>query len=153
MYKKILVPLDGSDLAEGSLEHVKAIATGCHVPEVVLFAVVEPIPQPGDMGLMGGYWGIQAEQEALDWFKEYLMKLSDKLSSAGIQVKTAIARGRAADEILDYVKKNGVDLIIMTTHGRSGVARWVMGSVADKVVRYAAVPVLIISPQGAKSSK
>ncbi len=154
MYKKILAPLDGSEFSERSLEHVKAIATGCHVPEVVLFGVVEPIPQPAEIGgFVGGEWVYQAEKQAVAWLQEYLIKSADKLSGEGINSKMAIAHGKAADEILDYVNKNKVDLIIMTTHGRSGVARWAMGSVADKVVRHAQAPVLLISPQGSRTSK
>ncbi len=154
MYKKILVPLDGSELAERSLVHMKAIATGCQVPEVVLIGVVEPIPLAGELsGFSAVDLGVQAEKQALDWLKGYLAGVVDKLSSEGINVKTALAHGKAADEILDYARKNQVDLIIVTTHGRSGVARWAMGSVADRIVHHAQIPVLIVSPPGAKSGK
>lgn len=154
MYKKILVPLDGSELAERSLAHMKAIAKGCQVPEVVLIGVVEPIPAAGELsGFSATDWGVQAEKQALDWLKGYLAEIAGKLSGEGINAKTALAHGKAADEILDYAKKSQVDLIIMTTHGRSGVARWAMGSVADRIVRHAQIPVLIVSPQGARGGK
>lgn len=146
MYKKILVPLDGSELSERSLEHVKAIAKGCQVPEVVLFGVVEPIVQYGELsGFMSADWGVQAEKQTLDWLKGYIAKLSDGLASEGINVKTAVAYGRAAEQILEYTSKNNVDLIVMTTRGRSGVARWALGSVADRVIHYSPAPVLVVS--------
>jgi nucleotide-binding universal stress UspA family protein len=154
MYKKILVPLDGSKFAESSLEHVKAIARGCGVPEVVLFGSVEIVAQAAGMSdFLSGDYGIQAEKQTLDWLKGYLGKKADTLGKEGITVKTAVARGSAANEILDYAKKNGIDLIIMTTHGSSGLVRWALGSVADRVVRYAECPVLTISPRGLRSGK
>jgi nucleotide-binding universal stress UspA family protein len=154
MYQKILAPLDGSEISERSLEHVKTIAIGCHVSEVILLGVVEPVPQAGEIsGLLGSEWELQAEKQALDWLKGYLIKLSDKLGGEGVNAKVAVAHGKAADEILDYSSENNIDLIIMSTHGRSGIARWAMGSVADKVARHARAPVLIIPPQGSRSGK
>ena len=144
MYQKILVPLDGSKMAECTLEHVKAIATGCSVPEVILFKVVEPVPSGGEIAnFAGAEWHRNAEQGALDWSKEYLDKLSTELSSQGIFVRNVVTKGSAADEIIDYAKKNDVDLIIISSHGSSGIVRWALGSVADKVVRHSIVPVLV----------
>lgn len=154
MYKKILAPLDGSEISERSLEHIKSIATGCHVPEVILFGVVEPVPQAGEINaFLGSDWEVEAEKQALNWIQKYLVESADRLSGEGVNAKVAVAKGRAADEILDYASKNNVDLIIMSTHGRSGVARWAMGSVADKVVRHARSPVLIVPPQDRQNSK
>jgi nucleotide-binding universal stress UspA family protein len=154
MYKKILVPLDGSEFAESSLEHVKAIAKGCNVPEVVLFASVEIVPVVTGMdGFVSADYSVQIEKQTLDWLKEYLAKIAGRLGAEGLTVKTAIGRGSAASEILDYAKKNNVDLIIMTTHGSSGLVRWALGSVTDRVVRHSECPVLTISPRGVRSSK
>ena len=154
MYKKVLVPLDGSDFAASSLEHVKTIAKGCGVPEVILFGSVEVVlPAAGLNDFLSGDYGIQVEKQTLDWLKGYLTRMADALRNEGINVKTAVGRGNAANEILDYVKKNNVDLIIMTTHGSSGLVRWALGSVTDKVVRHAECPVLTISPYGVRSSK
>lgn len=153
MYRKILVPLDGSQYAESSLEHVKAIAKGCSVPEVVLFGVLEPLPQVPEYGYISADVAVQSEKQALDWLKEYLAKTADTLDGEGITVSTGVGRGRAAEEILEYASKNKVDLIIMTTHGRSGIVRWALGSVADRVVRHALAPVLVIPPRGVKKGK
>jgi nucleotide-binding universal stress UspA family protein len=151
MYKKILVPLDGSDLAECALEHVKAIALGCNVPEVVLFRVVEPIYTGADAMSYGAvmYADLinQVEKEA----QEYITDVTEKFKrNTGIEAQSVLAHGNAADEILEYSKKNKVDLIIMTTHGRSGISRWLFGNVADKVSHHSTVPVLIIASSGCR---
>jgi len=145
VYNKVLVPLDGSDFSECSLEHVKAIVTGCKVADVVLLWAIEPVPPIGE-----GWPMVDFEKAVQDQAKDYLARMSDKLKKEGLAVQTAIVKGRAADAILDYARKNNVDLIIMSTHGRSGVSRWVMGSVTDKVVRHATIPVLTVSPPGCR---
>jgi len=153
MYKKILAPVDGSELSECSLAHVKAIAGGCNVPEVVLIRVVEPLRQAG---MITGYLDedllLKMRADAELRIQDDLVKLADSLNSDGVVARTAIAHGKAADEILDYANKNNVDLIIMSTHGSSGVARWAMGSVADKVLRHSPVPVLIAAPKACRIS-
>ena len=151
MYKKILAPLDGSEFSECSLEHVKAIATGCHVPEIVLLMVVEPPHGPGvewltDAERRDSETKVQAEAG------EALSKLAEQLKKEGIAAETAVVRGNPAEEILDYTNKNQVDLIIMSTHGRAGVSRWAMGSVTDRVLRHSTIPVLVASPPGCRLS-
>ena len=80
----------------------------------------------------------------------YLSQLADKLKKEGIAVQTVVAHGVPADEILNYTQNNQVDLIIMSTHGRSGVSRWAFGSVTDKVLRHSTVAVLTTSPAGCR---
>ena len=75
------------------------------------------------------------------------------MKKEGITVNSVMAEGDAASQILDYASKNKVDLIIMSTHGSSGVVRWMLGSVADRIVRHAQSPVLLISAKSMKSSK
>ncbi|MBT9166010.1 MAG: hypothetical protein DDT25_00674 [Chloroflexi bacterium] len=140
MYKKILAPLDGSRLSEHILEHVKAIAIGCSIPAVILLRVVEP------MSGMGDPWFHEYEKEREAAAAEYLSRVAANLKQEGIVAETAVVRGHAAEEILDYVKNNQVDLVIMSTHGRSGVSRWFLGSVAERVVRHCVAPVLLASP-------
>ena len=151
MYKKMLVPVDGSEFSACVLPHVEAIAVGCRVPEVILLIAVEPllIAFTGE-GSMSGDVSRDVEKRGLEYAKDYLAKVADKLKKGGIAAQTVVVKGRAADEILNYADKNGVDLIIMSTHGRSGVTRWVLGSVADRVVRRSTVPVLAVSPPGCK---
>jgi nucleotide-binding universal stress UspA family protein len=154
MYKKLMVPLDGSEFSECSLEHMKAIATGCHVPEVVLLRVVEPLSST-ELSALAQVRGNQiAELE--EWnqseAKKYIAALEQKLNKEGVAARGAVVNGRAAETIMDYAGKNGIDLIIMSTHGRSGISRWAFGSVADKVVRHSLVPVLAVSPPGCRIS-
>ncbi len=146
MYKKILAPLDGSELSECTLEHLKAVATGCQVPEVVLLSIVEPFHQAYELAEDWRTVRRDAEEKAFAYANDYLSKVADSLKKEGIAAEAIIVLGKAADEILDYAKKRKVDLIVMSTHGRSGVSRWVLGSVADKVLRQSAVPVLIVPP-------
>ena len=146
MYKKILAPLDGSELSECTLEHLKAVATGCQVPEVVLLRVVEPLPQVYDDGGLTPGWHDEAQKKAEEFARDYLAKVAASLKKEGISAETALVQGRAADKILDYIKQNQVDLVVMRTHGRSGVSRWVLGSVADRVLRHSAAPVLAVRP-------
>lgn len=144
MYQKILVPLDGSEFSECILEHVRAVATGCHVPQVVLLRVIEPWdPQLYDIPDSFRY---DMHKKAQGEAEDYLAKLADSLSHEGVAVETAVIQGKSAEGILDYADKNRVDLIVMSTHGKSGVSRWAFGSVADRVIHQSAVPVLIASP-------
>ena len=147
MYRNILVPLDGSEFAAFSLDHVKAIATGCHVSDVVLLAVVEPVPQVGMIGnFLGSDWHVEREKWSINWLETYLKQAIDKLGADDLNVKMVIVPGNPATEILEYASQHGTDLIIMTTHGRSGIIRWALGSVADRVVRHSPIPVLLIRP-------
>jgi nucleotide-binding universal stress UspA family protein len=173
MYSKILVPLDGSEMAECSLEHVKEVATGCHVAEVVLMAVVEPIVEG-----MPPFWGAVAAAQSQKEAKEksattsvsdydairaeqvekklgemagvYITKVADRLMKEGLNVTTCIIPGKAAETIIDYAANNGVDLIVMATHGRGADNRWDFGKVADRVIRGSNIPVLIASPKGCR---
>jgi nucleotide-binding universal stress UspA family protein len=150
MYKKIVAPLDGSELSECSLAHVKAVAKGCQATDVILLNVEEP----GDR--YAGY--IEMSQEALRKIQQeshaqnvrYLAQKATQLKKNGLNAQTVILEGRPADEILNYVNQNKADLIIMSTHGSSGLTRWAFGSVADKVIRHSPVPVLVIAPAGCR---
>jgi len=144
MYRKIMVPLDGSKTAECALGHVVDIARGCNVPEVILLFVAEPAP--------AGLYQSSAEvrEKLQDWSKAYLAGVEKSLANDGISAKSVIIDGKAADMIVDYAEGNGIDLIIMSTHGRSGPSRWAFGSVADKVIRSSSVPVLVVAPEGCR---
>lgn len=151
MYKKILAPMDGSELSECSLPHIEAIASGCKVLEVVLLRVIEPHMQTGMIsGYIDGDMLLKMQNEAEQRVKDYLAKIAERLTSEGIVTRTAIAHGFPANEILDYASKNNVDLIIMSTHGSSGIIRWMIGSVADKVVRHSQAPVLMVAPKACR---
>ncbi len=152
MYKSILVPLDGSELAECVLPHVESIAKGCTAEAVTFVRVVEPvqIPYAGDEGYTISAKDLERiEAESKAAAKNYLSQLMGKVKYDAINVQAKVLEGgRAADMIADYATKNGVDLIIIATHGRSGISRWVWGSVADKILRSACVPVLMVRAPG-----
>jgi nucleotide-binding universal stress UspA family protein len=152
MYNKILVPLDGSELSECSLSHLKAIAKGCHVPEVVLLRVVEPLSSNEAAALVEARSDLVSQvedakkSEALD----YISSTAKGLENEGFSVRGEITLGNAAEEILGYAGKNAIDLIIMSTHGWSGLTRWAFGSVADRVIRNSSVPVMMMAPAGCR---
>ena len=151
MYQKILVPMDGSKLAECVVEHVKLIATGCQVPTVVLLRVIEPISPPGYLprGVAEDVYR-DARETAEIQAKDYLNEMAEGLKAEGIAVETDISDGLPANEILDDAGHNQVDLIVVSTHGRSGISRWWSGSVAEKVVSQSLIPVLIVTPPGCR---
>jgi nucleotide-binding universal stress UspA family protein len=148
MYKKIMVPLDGSKLAESVLPHVEAIAKGTNAEEVILVSVTERVlgyrpvtdySQPTEEKLVPEAVG-KMEKQA----QKYLDKVAKRLEAKGIKTETLVLLGNPAEEITLNAKHYGVDLIIMASHGRSGISRWTHGSVADKVFRASSVPVLMI---------
>ncbi|MFC1910959.1 universal stress protein [Chloroflexota bacterium] len=151
MYKKILVPLDGSELAECVLPHVEHIVKGGGVESVTFVSAAEPV----HVSIRGseGYtftaedWR-QLESESRDASAKYLRQLVSRIKYVGVNIQTEVLVGRAADSIADYATKDAFDLITIATHGRSGVSRWVWGSVADKILRSACVPVLMIRAPG-----
>lgn len=148
MYQNILVPLDGSELAVCVLPHVEALAHGCQVKNVVFIRVAEPLhPPAGDY--VFNFEEIQRmEAQQNQAAKDYLKKISSKISLAGAVVKIEVISGRPAEVLVEYATKNQVDLIVIATHGRSGVGRWVWGSVADRILRSACVPVLMVRAPG-----
>lgn len=149
MYRKIMVPLDGSALAECVLPHVEAIAGGCPVRELVLLRVVEPervysvSNSPIDPNLAAA-----RESERRREADNYLRSVADRLDEPGLVCEVKSIVGRVAESLVDYCIDNSVDLIIIATHGHSGVTRWVRGSVADKILRSSTIPVLMIRAPG-----
>ena len=147
MYEKILVPLDGSALAECVLPHVKAIAVGCGTGQVVLLRVVEPLPAGTPPAI-----DFELVQKAgVKAAEEYLAKIKAELSKEGLNVEAKVLTGRPAETITEFAQRNKVDLITLATHGRSGISRWVFGSVVDRLARSSSAPVLLIRPKGFES--
>jgi len=147
LYKKILVPLDGSKLAECVLPHVKTIVAGEGVAQVLLLRVVEPLPAGTPPAV-----DFEVVQEAgMKEAKEYLDRTKAKLSKDGLNVETKVLAGRPAETIIDFAQREKVDLVAIATHGRSGITRWIFGSVADRLVRALSVPILLVRPPGVAS--
>jgi nucleotide-binding universal stress UspA family protein len=166
MYNKILVPLDGSKLAECALPYAEELARGCGTEEVILVSVTEriqgfrvlegegqPIAKP-----TGGWvepskaLGQRLVPEAFGkkekQAQRYLERIAKTMAAKGINVSTEVLLWKPAEAIVGYAKQYECDLIVMASHGRSGPSRWAYGSVADKVLRSSCIPVLIIRAPG-----
>ncbi len=142
MYKKILVPLDGSGFAEVALRHALGIAQ-CFGSEITMVrVVVSPFTLVSpDMVLAGSEQQMEALKEQADL---YLKGRKGEVCQEGVKCRTMVLEGPVAQTIVDFAESEGVDLIVMSTHGRSGLDRWVFGSVAEKVLRAAPCPVFLI---------
>jgi nucleotide-binding universal stress UspA family protein len=171
MIKRILVPLDGSDVAKAVLPYVVELGQQCKA-EVILFQVAEKVP----LGRSGGTFRpeflnrsavmlpetpqdvetaqhpIYKEQEMAALraqLEQDLAEVARSLRDKGIEVRIEIGFGDPAAAIIDFAEQHEVDLIALASHGRSGLTRWIFGSVAEKVLRGTYLPVLLIRPPGA----
>ncbi|NLE95675.1 MAG: universal stress protein [Dehalococcoidia bacterium] len=143
MYKKMLVPLDTSGFAECVLDHVTEIATFRAIPDVVLLSVVEPVTSQ-TMAYMGSAGVKAAEERATKAAAQYLEGIKSRLALSKSKVSTVVLAGAAAEVILDYIEKNGVDLLVLSSHGKSGLSRWLLGGTVDKLLRRSPVPVFLV---------
>ncbi|MFC1963692.1 universal stress protein [Chloroflexota bacterium] len=157
MYQKILVPLDGSELAECVLPHVEFVTRGCSAPNVIFMRVVElaPLLLGNFTDYVEGLTDAEAEQAKIrmdstrrSTANEYLDELLSRIKYDWAKLHSEVISGKAAESIAEYAEKNNIDLIIMATHGRSGMSRWVLGSVADRILRSSCVPVLMVRAPG-----
>ena len=145
MYKKILVPLDGSELAKTALDQAEKLAKTFDA-EIVLFQVVPFMPIYGSPELVTPLIVDEKQKEATE---KYLANLAEELKKKGMKVTGVVRTGQqVAVEIIDFAKESGANLIVMCTHGRSGISRWVLGSVALKVLARAETPILLIRSKG-----
>lgn len=150
MNKKVLVPLDGSNMAECVLSHVRDMAKSNLAGEVTLLRVVQ-LNFPNWLNGYGDKFNVNAiRADALVQYDQYLSDVQDRLSAEGIRTKkevienAGITKANIADAILEYAKQNGQDLIVVATHGSSGLKRLYLGSVAMCIVQQASVPVYLI---------
>jgi nucleotide-binding universal stress UspA family protein len=144
MFEKILVPLDGSALAQAILPYVMVVAKGFH-SRVILFHVAETAldheaPEQKT-------YADETMERIRPMAESYLAGVADELRREGIDVETKVVKGRAAAQILEHADKENVGLIAMSTHGRSGLARLVIGSGLDKILRVCEQPVLLVRPR------
>jgi nucleotide-binding universal stress UspA family protein len=143
MYKKILVPLDGSPLAEAVLPHVQALAKSEGAEIVLLRVAVTPDPNffhrdPGE----GRQITDAIEKEALDYMETEVAKLQNE----GTPVTYITRDGTIPDTILEVAEETHADVIAMSTHGRVGIPRLWKGSVAEEIVHASHIPVMLIHP-------
>ena len=150
MIERVLLPVDGSALSESALAMATEVLTGPRreiellrvVPSVlqgvVSFAAISAAP------MLGAQWD-DSQGEHVSEARAYLESIARRLPR-NIRVHTAVRLGDPAGEIVMQAREGAVDLIVMSTHGRTGLFRWVMGSVADSVAHRTAVPVLLVHP-------
>lgn len=149
MYKTILLPLDGSDFAEHAIPMALAIArrSGSEIHVVSTVVPLSPVyvSAPGD-GQIFDASAIEKEQrEDLD---DYLRDIAQRLRTVtDANISTDVLFGEAGDAIVEAAEQRAADLIVMATHGRSGISRSWLGSVAEAVLRGTALPVLLVRPQ------
>jgi nucleotide-binding universal stress UspA family protein len=145
MFEKILVPLDGSAIAQGILPCVKTLARRFG-STIVLFHAAEAPVEPR------GRHQKDYAQETMDRIRsladEYLAGVAKVLRRQRFKVEVKVGLGGVARSVTDFAEAERVDLIAMSTHGRAGVARWMLGSAPDRVLRHAHQPVLLVRPTG-----
>ncbi len=131
--RNVLVPLDGSELAERALDAARDVAEAITLLVVTYATTAEPLRE----------FAASEDVSTADAAAIYLDQVAARLS--GIEVrKVTVAGTNVAEEIVGYAEANDVSMIAMSTHGRSGVGRWLLGNITDKVVRSAPVPVLVV---------
>ena len=172
MFTHVLVPLDGTDLAEGILPYVVRIARGAGA-RITLLTVVDPdmLEVPGTLRGESSGRGVPADERAQARVRRHeesgpfvqqilenverraeasLREVVDRLREQGVEADVKIVLGTPAEQIVTFAEDEGCDLIAMSTHGRNLIARGVLGSVTDKVIHSVSVPVLTITPERAQ---
>ena len=142
MYNRILVPLDGSSLAENALAQAKNVCA--QTSKIVLLQVIHlpvPIMTPDLNMSLPAIDSEELRAEALS----YLQSVADRLTAEGLQVSIdVVEEDNVADAIIDYAKEHSIDLIVQSTHGRGGFSRLVFGSVSEDVLRKTPCPVMFV---------
>jgi nucleotide-binding universal stress UspA family protein len=153
MYKKILVPLDGSELAECVIPHLETLAKGCEINTIVFVRVVDPSVPPSTYPTSAEFGLLKEDRDKLvahrkQVAEKYLKQLVEKLDYGWAELEWEVLVGRAAESIADYTQQNAVDIVLIASHGRSGISRWMLGSVADRILRSICVPVMMVRVPG-----
>jgi nucleotide-binding universal stress UspA family protein len=185
MYKKVVVPLDGSKLAETVLPHLEIFAKGCNIGDIMLVSVTEKlsgnimvndffeqfvpekpatVKSPQFTTFQPIVAATKAKLETQEMpvnagkmyrsAAEYLLKIVQDLEEKGFDATGSVLIGHPAEEIVRFTESQHADLIIMASRGKSGLSRWEMGNIAEKVIRASKVPVLLVKPPaGFKETK
>lgn len=144
----ILVPLDGSELAEGAVPYAVALAKSLG-ERVVLFTAWEGTES--ELGANFPAMAMDIERQATAHFTQYLDGIRSRVS--GVEVETAIRSGEAGDEILKFAGECGARMLAIATHGRSGITRWLYGSTAHHLLRHADLPIMAVGPHALESKR
>ncbi len=153
MFNDILVPLDGSDLSERALPMAQDLAKSSNAT----IHLIHLVSRAHELGAGRAIESVQAAELEIDMARRltegqlhrgrnYLEQISSQLSDAGIKIETefAVKAGDPAQNIIDYVKKHSISLVVMSTHGHGGLRRLLVGSVTERVIRSCEVPVLVV---------
>lgn len=139
---KILAPLDGSDIGQAALPYIETLAIEARA-SVSLLQIVSP-PGTVEASLLGGPDWRKFVKAMQDAGEDYLKVIAQKFNEKGIKTVYEVVSGDPADKIVEYAEDNKMSLIAMSTHGRTGLARWVLGSVADKILHGSTMPILLV---------
>ena len=144
MYTRIIVPLDGSDVAEQAITPAIEFARRMGIPmHLIRIADLPHTEVPALFGFVGdGRFVAEQVRSEVALASEYLAENVRSLTELGLTVTSGVEVGMAARAIVDSTKPG--DVIIMASHGRSGIARWYIGSVAEQVMRLSPVPVMVV---------
>jgi nucleotide-binding universal stress UspA family protein len=139
LLRRILVPLDGSEIGEAALRYAVALANKT-AAEITLIEVFEPASTVGATGIS---YSVREDESVRKSLLSYLDHVAEPIKNEGLKVSSTVLFGNAASNIMEYAEKNGIDLIAVSTHGRSGLGRWVFGNVTDKILHTGNVAVLV----------
>ena len=139
------MPLDGSRIAECSLSHVKAVAGAFQIHHLFLITVLMPFGSRVLSRIPASKLDI-VEQSSEATAREYLTKIATALTNEGFNAESIVVTGKPAEQIIYYSENNSIELIVMSTHGRSGLSRRHYGSVTERVLRMSSVPILVVKP-------
>jgi nucleotide-binding universal stress UspA family protein len=134
------------------LPHLAALTTNCQIAEIELVSVVPPLEMHYRAALpLDSREEDQISRAGVKAATEYLEKVAQRIKSPNLSVTTKVLTGKPAESLAKYIETGNCDLLVVATHGRSGPSRWVMGSVADRLVQISPIPVFIVRPSGACS--
>lgn len=160
--RTIVAPLDGSEMAESVLPQLETLA-GLGSPDqvtIALLRVCEPpamptyyTPELSEVPLSWGQYAQQETNRCKQSSAEYLAKLEARFKAAGVNVRPEVVVGKASDEVISFVKRNPYSIVVMATHGRSGLSRLVYGSVAASVLVGVTNPILMVKPTAKTAGK
>lgn len=144
MYQRIVVPLDGSEFAERALPEAEGLAQLTGAPVHLLRVTdLRQFVWYGELGLAMDVSAAEAETaRETTAAGSYLTTIAERLTGSGLTADTEVRRGQTSREVIAATRPG--DVIVMASHGRGGVPRWFLGSVAEEVVRHATVPVLMV---------
>jgi nucleotide-binding universal stress UspA family protein len=145
LISRILLTMDGSELSEKALPVAEKLATKLNIP-ITLFQMAHIVVPYSDDVVDGSFNYSLLSDAVEERVRAEMAALEEKLKAKGLNVNhDVVSGGSAADEIIEEGKKIDADLVVMSTHGRSGLGRWVIGGVAEKVLRHSEIPVLLVN--------